>query len=626
MHAPPRQAQPRGGHLRRLRLRSLILLVVLVPTLGMVTGAGILSGEALTTRDTARRVDDRVATLASLAEARVVLVNERTTSGLMVFGAELGVDEDMLRELTGTDHRAELLVSRTAVDTSATLRSLPEMSEHRQGLEAARDSLDEGTASSAQVRSAFDRLTAGVDREWNDEFAELQDDLRSGNLTGSLQDRATALREAFAAQRWGMSQGSLAMELIQTEPGPRPALRFLAAGTRYRAAIESLEAVLGTAAREVWDDRLSDPAVERFVGDLGAVEETLLTGEAVSIGSPDDFQQSLNDAGIWSAGLGELVQAAAQDLRTESALQEHAAANTLRIRIAVTGALTFLSLTGAVLLTRSVARPVRRLEDAASQIRAGQFEIETIDPSGPRELSDTALAFNEMTITLASVETYATTLADEPEDPLLDHPIPGRTGQALQVALNRLRASIRQSEQRREALEVVATHDSLTDLLNRSAAFMMVARDLATAARSDGVVTALFIDLDEFKLINDRYGHAAGDDALHLVADALRESTRKSDVVARIGGDEFLVAGAIANGPGEAERLAERIRDAVRSIWLGTPDGPIGLHCSIGVALSRPGDDVDQLVQRADTAMYAAKQEGRDGIAWAGISGAESSS
>ncbi|MDZ7678080.1 MAG: sensor domain-containing diguanylate cyclase [Acidimicrobiales bacterium] len=591
---------------------------MLLPTLGMLAMATVLASEALTTRDSARRVDARVATLGALADARVVLVNERTTSGVLVFATELGFDEEELLDFTGTDHRSELLASRTAVDTSAILRSLPAMADHRSRLHDVREAVDEGTASSSQVVSIYDDLTAAVDQAWTDEFDQLQDDLRSGEVTGSLQNRAGALRAAFAAQRWGMTQASLVIELYETETSdPATEIQVIAAGARYHAAVETLEDVRGPIANEVWDDYLSDPAVRRFGRDLEEVEEELVSGPSLVLEDPATFQQSLADAEVWAAGLGDLVRAAAQDLSTETVQQERDAANSLQVRVGAAGVLTLLSLAGAVLLTRNMTRPVRRLEEAASQIRAGQFDLEPIETGGPRELADTAVAFNEMTATLASVETYATTLADAPEDPLLDHPIPGRTGQALQVALNRLRSSIRQAEKRRGELEVVATHDALTGLFNRSAALTMIGHDLAAAERSDGAVMALFIDLDEFKPINDQYGHAAGDDALRLVADALRETTREADVVARIGGDEFLVAGAVADDAGEVEGLAERIRDAIGSTRLGTVDGPIGLHCSIGMALSLPGDSVDLLVQRADAAMYDAKKQGRDRIAWA---------
>ena len=620
MRPPSFRASARGHRSQRLRLRSLILLVVLVPILGMVAMSAMVVGVALNTQATARQVEARATSLAALAEARGALASELATSTLLVFAAELGLDDDALRWLTGTDHRSELQMHRTDVDADARLHSFAELADQRPHLDDVREAVDEGTASTSRIRSVYDDLIALIDRAWEDEFDEFQGDLRSGELSFSLQDRATALRSTFAAQRWGYERASLGIDLFQAERAdPATEIRRVEAAGRYRAALESFEKVLGPAASEVWDAHLSNPAVQEYERVLADVEANLvidipsLTSTAV--------QDRFASADVWAAGLVDLVRAAAQDLSAEAARQRQDAVSSMQRRIAATGALSLFAIVGAVLLTRSVTRPISRLEAAANQIRAGDFALAPVAPSGPQELADTASAFNEMSATLASVETYATTLADEPEEPMLDDPIPGRTGQALQVALNRLRSSIREAEERRRELEVAATHDSLTGLFNRSAALMMIERDLAAAKRSDGAVMVLFIDLDEFKPINDRYGHAAGDDALRLVADALRETTRQADLVARIGGDEFLVAGAVADDAHEVERLAERIGDRIRTSQLGTPDGPIGLHCSIGMALSLPGDDVDLVVQRADSAMYDAKRQGRDRIVWSRAEG-----
>jgi diguanylate cyclase (GGDEF)-like protein len=128
---------------------------------------------------------------------------------------------------------------------------------------------------------------------------------------------------------------------------------------------------------------------------------------------------------------------------------------------------------------------------------------------------------------------------------------------------------------------------------------------------------ALFIDLDGLKAINDVHGHAAGDDALTLTAEALRATTRQSDVVARIGGDEFLVAGMVIEGRDEVHQLAERIREAVADQELACAGGPVELHCSIGVALTEQDDEtVDSLVRKADAALYDAKRAGRNRVAF----------
>jgi diguanylate cyclase (GGDEF)-like protein len=128
-------------------------------------------------------------------------------------------------------------------------------------------------------------------------------------------------------------------------------------------------------------------------------------------------------------------------------------------------------------------------------------------------------------------------------------------------------------------------------------------------------VMMLFVDLDNLKTINDSFGHRIGDEAIRLSGQALRASARESDIVARIGGDEFLVAGPVA-ADDEVPALAERLREAVASSELFAGTTVVPLHCSIGAACSTPADDVDALVHKADQALYAAKTLGRDRTAW----------
>jgi diguanylate cyclase (GGDEF)-like protein len=153
--------------------------------------------------------------------------------------------------------------------------------------------------------------------------------------------------------------------------------------------------------------------------------------------------------------------------------------------------------------------------------------------------------------------------------------------------------------------------DSLTGMLNRRGLEERGAIELARAQRDDKPVSALALDIDHFKLLNDGYGHAAGDAVLRHVAKALAGSIRTVDAVARLGGDEFVVIlpGASAE---EAKAVADRLRDAVRDRNGGrTP--PVTL--SIGIATGAPaGDSLDRLWRSADLAMYEAKRAGGNEI------------
>jgi diguanylate cyclase (GGDEF)-like protein/PAS domain S-box-containing protein len=156
-----------------------------------------------------------------------------------------------------------------------------------------------------------------------------------------------------------------------------------------------------------------------------------------------------------------------------------------------------------------------------------------------------------------------------------------------------------------------ALHDPLTGLANRVLFRDHLERALARRQRSRTGLALLFLDLDDFKVINDSYGHAAGDRVLVEVARRLSETVRAEDVAARQGGDEFTVLLATTHGADEAAASAQRLIEALaHPIDLG--GYVIGVGVSIGIALAGGGGPVaDDLLARADAAMYAAKAGGK---------------
>jgi diguanylate cyclase (GGDEF)-like protein/PAS domain S-box-containing protein len=168
-----------------------------------------------------------------------------------------------------------------------------------------------------------------------------------------------------------------------------------------------------------------------------------------------------------------------------------------------------------------------------------------------------------------------------------------------------------------ERLAHLALHDPLTDLPNRALFQEHLTVAIANAERSGSGGAVLFIDLDDFKLVNDSFGHAVGDELLTIVSRRLRESCRAGDVVARQGGDEFLVLvqGAADEGaPGAAaQAVARKLRAALAKPF---PVAGTDLYVtpSIGASLfPADGDTAETLLKHADIAMYAAKDGGRDG-------------
>jgi diguanylate cyclase (GGDEF)-like protein len=157
-----------------------------------------------------------------------------------------------------------------------------------------------------------------------------------------------------------------------------------------------------------------------------------------------------------------------------------------------------------------------------------------------------------------------------------------------------------------ERLARLAHTDPLTGLANRTQLASAIRLALARRDRRPGQPALLFCDLDGFKGVNDEFGHAAGDRTLVSVARAVSAVVRKGDLIARVGGDEFVVLCGEQEGQREADEVANRIRGAVEA--LGAAEGvPLRLSVSVGVAMAEPDDDEDSLLRRADHAMYSRK-------------------
>jgi diguanylate cyclase (GGDEF)-like protein/PAS domain S-box-containing protein len=156
-----------------------------------------------------------------------------------------------------------------------------------------------------------------------------------------------------------------------------------------------------------------------------------------------------------------------------------------------------------------------------------------------------------------------------------------------------------------------AFHDGLTDLPNKALFLDRVAHALSRAARDGSSVAVLFLDLDEFKMVNDSLSHAAGDELLRAVAGRLAASIRPGDTVARFGGDEFAILLEGRNMEVAAVRAAEGVQRALSMPFrIGSEEFPI--RVSVGVAIGAPGSQSpDGLLRDADLAMYAAKKAGK---------------
>ena len=196
-----------------------------------------------------------------------------------------------------------------------------------------------------------------------------------------------------------------------------------------------------------------------------------------------------------------------------------------------------------------------------------------------------------------------------------DKPAAQETGKAAPAALRaeiaQLKTQLAQARRTVRELEARADVDPLLDILNRRGFERELKRALAYVARYGAAAALLYIDLDGFKAINDRHGHAAGDALLKAVVQELTAHVRASDTVARLGGDEFGVL--LWNlGPPQAAAKARELEALIEAISVEQGAARLSVGASVGIAPLNVGAALDATIDAADKAMYARKQERRE--------------
>ena len=165
-----------------------------------------------------------------------------------------------------------------------------------------------------------------------------------------------------------------------------------------------------------------------------------------------------------------------------------------------------------------------------------------------------------------------------------------------------------------ERLNHAAHHDPLTSLPNRAMLMNRLDIELARAQRNGTQVAVMFVDLDGFKGVNDRFGHPVGDALLREVAERLQRTLRPSDMVARVGGDEFVVVLPELRDVHQVSRVATRLQDAL-TLPVSVGNLTVTVGCSIGISLfPQDGRAVDDLLRHADLAMYEIKKNGKNAV------------
>lgn len=265
---------------------------------------------------------------------------------------------------------------------------------------------------------------------------------------------------------------------------------------------------------------------------------------------------------------------------------------------------------------RFIVRPIRELEQAANDLRDG---IAPTPPtmSGPVEIRAAAAAIGDAAVHLELVTDQALALASGDLDAaVLEQHDPTGLGAALQLAVATLRSALVEQEGLRRELAHEAAHDALTGLPNRRSSLARLNDALARWRRTDAQIVVLFLDVDHFKVVNDTHGHRAGDHVLTTIAHRLSGAVREGDHVGRLAGDEFVVIAEPVDGPVDATALARRILSACSDpIRLGDAELRVGVSIGIASSVRSVADEADEVLHRADLALYRAKSAGRGTVA-----------
>ena len=284
---------------------------------------------------------------------------------------------------------------------------------------------------------------------------------------------------------------------------------------------------------------------------------TIMLGHQALADGTEEVAQLLDRAG--AAGRADARANLARDARVEK--------KGLAALAALVLLMSALVLRFARQLSTQVIRPVGRLRDSANQLAAGELD-HRVELDRDDELGDLAVSFNAMAAAIAGSQRILTRQAN---------------------------------------------HDSLTGLANRAAFHARLEAALVKPERRGGTQAVLFVDLDDFKDVNDTLGHAAGDELLCVVAARLSDAVRPGDLVARLGGDEFALLLDGVPDASVALTVAERAVAALASpVEIAGTSAHVG--ASVGLAMRHDGSDPDSLMREADVAMYTAKGRGKNRV------------
>jgi diguanylate cyclase (GGDEF)-like protein len=595
----------------RFPIAAYLLGVTLVPLVGMLAPLLTNIERANQQVDAVEMLNVDVASASRWAELRAAIQAERLYIEGAAMAAELGITPSIVKVLVGIDLEAGIRDQTANTDRAIAAAGDDLPVELRDELARIRS----GMLPAGDVGAAYDAIEATV----GGGLAERRGNVRSTDATldgvGALQRSVDVLWDVERYRSLTQSQmGVFFDSIVATDAATKDAQRIELA--EQQARIDLVLEQLGvrnpswaTRAVDIERSEVARPFTDELATIVAEPAGESAGFDAVSdLGSLGKAFKAANDRTTLVNALFADAEAAVE---TDADALIHSATRERQTWTIVAIALLALSLSVAIGVSVLIRRPLRRLEHVAHRVSEGQLDDERRVTGGPREIAVVGTALHEVVVSLRSVSERATALASgEMSSTGARDRLPGPLGDAIDATVDRLAESIQQQAALRAQLAYDASHDSLTGLPNRAGVLTELHAAVARAGEKRTTIGVLFVDLDGFKQINDLYGHGTGDALLQEVGRRLKRLCRGSDIVGRLGGDEFIVLLANVDGAADAEQAAQRVATALSAaIELGGERFTIG--ASVGLTLADGSSPAEVVLAEADLAVYRAKGLGK---------------
>jgi len=612
----PAPSRRRAGS--RFGVAARIVTAVLIPVTALSLLAATVVGGGLDQAHQAASIEHQIPALNDLVALRSALNDEWALSGAEAEAINQGINPDALRDLLGLGGTS-VQSARSATDGAIRATGVLSSPQDRNTLADLRRSVDQRQLDPVGINAAYHQFDDVIARAFGDRLRGLQQ--ATSALGRGGQDVADALQTLDATNDL-LAAGAAQVADLASVWFSGPGQRDSALGNLnqhhalYLDGASRLDRYAQGDVRAQWQAYWKNPLTASFavvVRDAAAGKGVPHTpGDTVDISQiTAAFKEGFGTAPLL---YGLMTTVTTSILHSTSDVRAKAVAG-YEHRLAEAVLLVAVAFLIALLIARSITRPLGRLQRRAQEVSDGDLDADPLGLGGPWETALVSEAINDLVSNLRLLEAKAQALAACAfDDPILEQQIPGRLGQSLHESVAVLSGSIVEREALQHDLAHQATHDALTGLCNRAAAIDALTKALARAHRAGEAVAVLYVDLDDFKRANDAHGHGVGDRILREVAARMARTVRSGDFIARLGGDEFVILTERIEESAEATLLANRLIGAVSEpIEVGRLQLSVG--ASVGIALALDGhEDPMQLLARADLAVCRAKQRGRSQV------------